>query len=812
MKMRSPVLAWLWVGLSGLAACGSSVAPPDTASPVSPPPAATLDGLWLKGDLHVHNDHSSDGSAPRQLADDRGPGNTGIADQIAFARLNGLDFLPFTDHRTYDQHYDPEWESSALLLIPGEEANGSPHATVHGAVESIVQGSEDGDELRRLQQSIWDAHAQGAVWITAHPDDGEVEEDGSPNVRASAVGIDLVETWNKASNVEVEIDYAENRWNAGFRFGVAGASDNHFRELWLLAGPGLPTTQVYANGRSERGILQGLQAGRTRLHADGLSPIVSIEADFDGDGVYEALGGDERFVAPGTPGQLRVHVNNGMGTTVHVYAAPGRSAGPLASFRPGLLELNAQYRLDVVAPATPGWYRAEVRGLSLPHSVDTSNVPVSVIPMPLELPNQLRATTAPIFVSAAPVEPLAECPLPIDTGTVDGALAALGPMGAFAGFPDLAVTGARTHLVAEIHEPGATRVQYRRRDGAGWDAPQTLSTSDAARFPQVAAQGDAVWVVWQDERAGQQPRRPAVLMRRSSDGGRHWGEIETLRELDGRAERPALAVTPDGKAVVVWQEIRRGEPFDIYAQVLGRDASPLNLSREGKDVRAANPLDTRSSRYPASVWPRVAVAADGRIAVGWQDNRTDIDPLWTGQSFSGEGTDPDNWQIVLRTRLPDQLEWQAPITLGDDDLADRHPTLAFDGRQRLVVAWERKPLQAAGANLVVVSAQETSDGFSAPQVIDAGARGMGQYVRLGTQTDGRVRAVWADSRSEDWRWRVMSAVLGESGWTGARLLDARGNNTWPATAGGQLAFASTRQAQRLQRDRTQQIYLLPSPP
>ncbi|MDP9141755.1 MAG: hypothetical protein M3O62_13290, partial [Pseudomonadota bacterium] len=90
-------------------------------------------GSWVKGDMHVHDDHSSDGSFLRQTADDRGPGNVSISDQIGFARLMGLDFLPLTDHRTYDQHYDPTWTSANLLLIPGEEANGSPHATVHGA-------------------------------------------------------------------------------------------------------------------------------------------------------------------------------------------------------------------------------------------------------------------------------------------------------------------------------------------------------------------------------------------------------------------------------------------------------------------------------------------------------------------------------------------------------------------------------------------------------------------------------------------------------------------------------------------------------
>src|SRR5690349_10791860 len=200
---------------------------------LSAPPggeSAASDGQWFRGDLHVHDDHSSDGSLPRQRSRDRAKGNVSVADQIGRAVEQGLQFLPLTDHRTFDQYYDPKWESASLLLIPGEEANGSPHATVHGATDSIVQGADrPGSEFAHIQQSIWNAHSQDAAWIIAHPDDGETNDDGTPNARASVQGVDLVEIWNKASDTDKEIAYSENRWNAGFRFGAAGASDSHFR-------------------------------------------------------------------------------------------------------------------------------------------------------------------------------------------------------------------------------------------------------------------------------------------------------------------------------------------------------------------------------------------------------------------------------------------------------------------------------------------------------------------------------------------------------------------------------------------------------
>src|SRR6185436_426107 len=68
-------------------------------------------GEWIGGDTHVHDDHSSDGSSLRQGIDQGAPGNVSVADQIHQAERTGLGFLPLTDHRTYDQQWDPLWTS-----------------------------------------------------------------------------------------------------------------------------------------------------------------------------------------------------------------------------------------------------------------------------------------------------------------------------------------------------------------------------------------------------------------------------------------------------------------------------------------------------------------------------------------------------------------------------------------------------------------------------------------------------------------------------------------------------------------------------
>lgn len=776
---------------------------------------ATAPASRFSGDMHTHSDHSSDGSLPRQSFDDAAPGNMPLRDIIQLVESMGsLDFLPFTDHRTYDQHYDPNWRSEGVLLIPGEEANGRPHATVHGALDTIDQHASvaDAPDSRVVQESIWMAHSQGAAWVTAHPDRDSTDDDNQPVARADAIGVDLVEVWNRAENPELEIAYAENRWNAGWRFGVAGASDNHFKELWALGGtPGRPATEVQAEILSERALLDAMRGGRTSIFSRERAAIrLRLSADFDDDPDFEIQAGDEVFVPAGTSGRVRVEAVNGLGARVLVYAAPGRSAGPIAEFTPTAVG-GQSFVIDVTTPEEATWYRAEARSIGL---AEPSSLVFGLVLGPFELENifqelldQLRAVTSPVFVSEGPVTPQGEATPPPDAGIDDGGEYVLGAPGQFAGFADAAMVGDVLHVVAEQHTATATGVRYRRRDGDGrWRAPFALSEVTTARLPAIAAHGDTVAVVWQDERAGQIPRLPAVFARISRDGGASFGPELAIAQLDGRAMHPDVAVATDGAVHVVWQQIAPERPFDIFTARVGPGdsvATPRNLSGADKSFSAASPFDSRSARYPASVKPAIASAPDGSTWVAWQDNRFDPDPLWTGQASSGEGTDPDDWQIAVRP----VADGSSITYLGAADRADRRVDLGFDAAGGLHVAWDSKPLQAAGANLEVLAGYRAAGAgtFGEPASVSDEPASSGTRPRLGRGADGAMRLAWFDTRSVDWRWRVMVADFAD-GWAAGTLIPGRGVNTWPVPAGRFVVFSTTRNAERLQRDRTQQIY------
>ena len=792
---RSALLcAAAFAGAAVLAASGAAAAQ-----------EADVAGEWARGDAHVHTDHSSDGSLPRQVGDRGGPGTTSVRSQVTLGALAGLQWMALADHRTYTQQWDPQWTSDRLLLIPGEEANGEPHATVVGHVDTLVDGSnpEGSAEYRHVQQSVWDVHAQDAVWGTAHPQDGEFE-DGVPNANASVIGVDTVEAGNRAVDPDPDIDYAENRWNAGFRFGLTTSSDSHFTEIAPIQGPGTSQTLVLRQDATERATLDALRSGRTTTANGATAPLLSLEVD-PGTGRFTAVGGDEVQVPRAGSVRLRIRVRQGVGTTVLVYASPGRSVGPLATYRPSTPDET--YLLTAPVTGDHTWWRAEARGVS----------PNAGLPTDPDGPVSVQAATSPVFGDVdAPAEPRPEIPLPPEQRRPDGAQRVMGEHGSFVGFADVARAGAVTHVVAERHADGATHVVYRRLP----DEPEVdlAPASRTARLPRVAAAGQDVWVTWQDERDGQVPRRPQVYLRHSTDAGRTWLPEQRVSTGDGRHERPDIVVVA-GRPVVAWQSndpALSGGAFEVLVQAVGRDDEPTAVSVPGKPVDPGNPLDARSARFPASLFPSLTATPGGDVAVVWQDDRTDPDPLFTGrmsvvEGEAPDGTDPDDWEVLSAVQPAGTGRWSPPSPVGADPAAaDEHPDAVFDASGALHVVWDSRPLESSGVDPVVhASSSPDLGGPWSPAVAVGQTPGaMSHRPRVGLDPGGAVRAVWYDSRSADWRWQVATAVRAGGAWGSARLVTSAGNGTWPALSGGQVVFTSDRSALRAQRDPTQEVYVL----
>ncbi|MFS2108769.1 PHP domain-containing protein [Sphingomonas sp. Sphisp140] len=144
---------WLGMGIGLLAVAPLLAMVPAAArdgdGPAIPPVASLSDGIWMKGDLHLHSRHSKEST------------NNPESKIIGFAEKNGFDFLAITDH---DNHVlgdvahhtwaDPEFKSDKVVLLYGAEwTTDRGHGNVFSAVPYDHQRLFDVRDARDARSS-----------------------------------------------------------------------------------------------------------------------------------------------------------------------------------------------------------------------------------------------------------------------------------------------------------------------------------------------------------------------------------------------------------------------------------------------------------------------------------------------------------------------------------------------------------------------------------------------------------------------------------------------------------------------------------
>jgi hypothetical protein len=349
-------------------------------------------GFWVAGDLHVHTIYGHDTCIdPVTAWDDTSPdrsARTSCEDAytISFtprqrlqeASDRRLDFLAITDHNNVVNQTDPDelsWLRAhpGFVFLPAYENSQPGHVQMLGARACYSNTGVVPGSTVQCNHAVTDQSAAGEEALAAAlRADGGVFQINHPSDRSwlSKIGYaivpDTVEVWNIGPWVYQNPFPASNdndfslRWydgflDRGFQVGVTGGSDSHWLLTDAVQGVGEPTTWVFVKRLSMAGVLEGLRAHRTFVSA--LPPVLSgpqlfLEADRNGDGIFEAIAGSEtastaafRVRAPGAlPGSI-VRVVTDAGTV----ELPLPAVGPL-TFRLGTGGV----------PAAAMWVRAEL--------------------------------------------------------------------------------------------------------------------------------------------------------------------------------------------------------------------------------------------------------------------------------------------------------------------------------------------------------------------------------------------------------------------------------------------------------------------
>jgi hypothetical protein len=322
-------------------------------------------GQWYAGDLHVHTTYSHDSwggpgddepamdpSDPESFEEVYTFGNT-VADDFQIASLRGLDFLAITDHNRVDAQTDPGWNGNGVLGIPAYENSLHGHGQMLGATKVYDKGDSNGGAVRAMEEAL---HRDGGLLQANHPTDPLWD------YPYQQVPVDTVEVWNlpwfydapfpSAGDHDSMLRFGEALLDRGAHVTFTGGSDSHYKGTVAAQGPGQPTTWVYADDLSVKGILAGIEAGRTTISwqpPNMAGPRVYLEGKVAGN--WTAMPGDT--VEPGTP--LRVRVTGAPGATVRIVGDKGLDILTTQAD-------SADFTAEATAPAAATYAYAQVFG------------------------------------------------------------------------------------------------------------------------------------------------------------------------------------------------------------------------------------------------------------------------------------------------------------------------------------------------------------------------------------------------------------------------------------------------------------------
>jgi predicted metal-dependent phosphoesterase TrpH len=229
---------------------------------------------WYKGDLHSHSLYS-DGDSP-------------LCDVLNIAEGKNFDYFVLTEHDTAEHWLDALYTSKKMTLLYGVEwTTDKGHANVW---------SDRPYDWDALKKTLGDANAAINMAHSMAADGQEIlfsiNHPSAPTCAwkysyEESAGADSMEVWNARfliPNLNFKsVNGLYQEWTGkGRKMAMVGGSDAHEHQpgfQTIYNDVGHPTTWVYAQNRTAKGILRAIRQGHTLISTSPEGPFVEFLAD-----------------------------------------------------------------------------------------------------------------------------------------------------------------------------------------------------------------------------------------------------------------------------------------------------------------------------------------------------------------------------------------------------------------------------------------------------------------------------------------------------------------------------------------------------
>jgi hypothetical protein len=306
-----------------------------------------------------------------------------VAENVAKARQQGLNWLAITDHRTVAPKMECESETSAdFVCVLGEEVSTTGGHVLSWGIERYVDWTLS--PAHTMSDVYEEIHVQGGLAVVAHPFAPDPDDYDFWGVHESFDAIEVYHGYAGFNDFPLSTDMdgqALSKWedylNLGWRKTAVGDSDCHnasnvpdggdITKRWGAIG--YPKNVVYVKELTLRGILEGVRKGRLYI-TDGPELNFTIDDRIMGETIREA----------GSP-TLTINVSGYAPESSNLNVIRNGSQIYSQVVGPGAFSHSF-----VDSPASDSWYRAEIRNPAI------INGEINV------------AFTNPIFIDLAPFE------------------------------------------------------------------------------------------------------------------------------------------------------------------------------------------------------------------------------------------------------------------------------------------------------------------------------------------------------------------------------------------------------------------------